>query len=607
MANVGIIPYAEKGDVGNKKPEDVSKCKIVTRGDFVINSMNYGIGSYGWSDYDGVCSPVYIVLKPQNDIVESRFAFRIFENRAFQTFAQSLGNGILEHRCAINWDILKPIGVGVPPMDEQKAILDILDRETGKIDELVAEQRRLMDLLKEKRQAVISHAVTRGLNPAAPLKPSGIEWLGDVPAHWAVKPLKYLMSLTSGGTPSKENLAYWDGTVPWASSKDLKTAELFDTQDHITQKALDDGAADLVPPGSILTVVRGMILLHTFPVVVARVPMAINQDLKAILPTAGVNPDFLAWLLRGSSAEVLSRTDEAGHGTKVLRLESWLAMQVPVPPPEEQTLILATIIERLAELDTLTAEAQRAVDLLQERRTALISAAVTGQIDVRGLATGAQRLAEKLEATMARAVLAAEILTRCAPFRQVRKVRLQKLIHLSEYEGELAEIQGDYERQALGPYDDELMDEVVDELLARRWYEQKKEGDHFIYVPLEKAGEHTAYLSHRGDKFLRVQRVLDLLKSFATNRCERYSTLYAAWNDLLLKGRTPTDDEIIHEASDPQSWHERKGDFAPESWVEALQWMKVNGVIPKGFGVHTRNFRAPRRTFDRSGAQMELL
>ena len=198
MANVGIIPYAEKGDVGNKKPEDLTKCKIVTRGDFVINSMNYGIGSYGLSDYDGVCSPVYIVLKPQNDVVESRFAFRVFQNRAFQTFAQSFGNGILEHRCSINWDILKPIGVSVPPKDEQQAILEFLDRETAKIDELVHEQERLMALLKEKRQAVISHAVTKGLNPTAPMKPSGIEWLGDIPAHWVEYPLRALLALKHG-------------------------------------------------------------------------------------------------------------------------------------------------------------------------------------------------------------------------------------------------------------------------------------------------------------------------------------------------------------------------------------------------------------------------
>jgi type I restriction enzyme S subunit len=198
MANVGVIPYAEKGDIGNKKPEDLSKCKIVTRGDFVINSMNYGIGSYGLSDYDGVCSSVYIVLKPKNDVVESRFAFRIFECRSFQKFAQSFGNGILEHRSAINWGILKSIGAGIPPLEEQQSILEFLDRETLKIDGLVAEQRRLMELLKEKRQAVISHAVTKGLNPDAPMKPSGIEWLGDVPVHWAVVPVAYRYDVQLG-------------------------------------------------------------------------------------------------------------------------------------------------------------------------------------------------------------------------------------------------------------------------------------------------------------------------------------------------------------------------------------------------------------------------
>jgi type I restriction enzyme S subunit len=126
-----------------------------------------------------------------------------------------------------------------------------------------------------------------------------------------------------------------------------------------------------------------MILLHTFPVVTIRVPMAINQDLKAITPEPGINADYLASLLRGASAEVLTRTDEAGHGTKVLRIETWLAMRVPVPPLVEQATIASFLGTELAKFDALTAEAQRAIELLQERRTALISAAVTGQIDVR--------------------------------------------------------------------------------------------------------------------------------------------------------------------------------------------------------------------------------
>jgi type I restriction enzyme S subunit len=279
-----------------------------------------------------------------------------------------------------------------PSLPEQKQIAKFLDHETAKIDLLIEKQQALIALLKEKRQAVISHAVTKGLNPNAKMKDSGVEWLCQVPERWKVKPLKYLMSLTSGGTPSKANLAYWDGAVPWASSKDLKSEELFDTQDHITQKALNDRAAELVPSGSILTVVRGMILQHTFPVVVARVPMAINQDLKSILPASEVDADFLSWLLRGASDVVLSSTDEAGHGTKVLRMETWLAIQVPVPPLKEQAAIVTEVVKGLGQLDTLNADAGKAIELMQERRTALISAAVTGKIDVRDFAPEAQEV-----------------------------------------------------------------------------------------------------------------------------------------------------------------------------------------------------------------------
>ncbi len=217
------------------------------------------------------------------------------------------------------------------------------------------------------------------------MKDSGIEWLGEVPAHWKVAPVKHLVNMTSGGTPSKGNLDYWDGDIPWASSKDLKGEQLSDTEDHITTKAVDDGVADLVPAGSILIVVRGMILIHTFPVVTALVPMAINQDLKALSPCSALDGRYLSWALRGSARETLARVDEAAHGTTVLRMEAWTSMPLPVPPLEEQKQIVDTLIERLRQLDALASEAQHAIDLLRERRTALISATVTGQIDVRNI------------------------------------------------------------------------------------------------------------------------------------------------------------------------------------------------------------------------------
>lgn len=300
----------------------------------------------------------------------------------FGAFCGSEGKATIAHLTA---ETLRRHRFAFPPREEQLNIVVFLNSETAKIDGLIADQQRLVGLLTEKRQAVISHAVTKGLNPDAPMNDSGIEWLGKVPAHWVLTPLKHLVEFRSGGTPSKGDPDYWDGDIPWASAKDMKVETLTDTADHITALAVSKGAASLLPAGTVLVVVRGMILAHTFPVVTAAVPMAINQDLKGLLPRENMSPEYLAWALRGSAVETLRRVDEAGHGTKALRMEEWGGMSIPVPPPKEQKAISRHIQDELSALDALLKDAGAAVNLLQERRTALISAAVTGQIDVRGL------------------------------------------------------------------------------------------------------------------------------------------------------------------------------------------------------------------------------
>jgi len=326
-----------------------------------------------------------IIVRPKPSRTTSDYLHWLFLSSYFRRMGESTMYGAGGQK-RVPDDFVRNLCVAIPPIKEQTAIASFLDTETSKIDGLVGEQRRLIELLKEKRQAVISHAVTKGLNPNAPMKPSGIEWLGDVPEHWKVKPLKYLAAFRSGGTPSKTVPAYWHGDVPWASSKDLKTETLADTIDHITQHALDNDAATLVPAGSVLVVVRGMILLHTFPVVQTLVPMAINQDLKALTPSECIHESYLPWLLRGSTTATFGQIDEAAHGTKVLRMEALTSIELPVPPIDEQLEIAETVTKRLTQIACLVAKAEAAIELLQERRVALISAAVTGKTDVREFA-----------------------------------------------------------------------------------------------------------------------------------------------------------------------------------------------------------------------------
>lgn len=310
--------------------------------------------------------------------------------RFFMRWVQGLNDDLLQVWLkqgatveSIEQDYLSDTLMPVPPVSEREQIAKCLDRETARIDALIEKKTRFIELLREKRQALITHAVTKGLEPNVKMKDSGVEWLGDVPEYWGISPLKYLVRFRSGGTPSQDNLEFWDGDIPWASAKDLKQEVLADTIDHLNQSAIESGAASLVPSGSILVVVRGMILARLFPVVETLAPMAINQDLKALVPSEKLNSRYLAHLLRGSSAESLSRLEEAGHGTKALRMENWVSIELPVPPLHEQLAIIEMLDIQTARLDSLADKTERSINLLKERRSALITAAVTGQIDLR--------------------------------------------------------------------------------------------------------------------------------------------------------------------------------------------------------------------------------
>lgn len=275
--------------------------------------------------------------------------------------------------------------IAIPPDTiEQTTIAAFLDRETGKIDALVAEQRRLMELLKEKRSAVISHAVTKGLNSNAPMKPSGIAWLGDVPAHWEVMSLRRCASsVQTGGTPSTEppSTDLEKGLV-WFTPGDFSDSLFLTTSTRkISSEVVASGEAKVFPPRSVLIVSIGATLGK---VGFAEEASSANQQINAVIPNERIDGYFLAYslLVKAEVMRFLSNASTIGIMNQEKTKDIWVA----VPPTGEQLSISAILDTETAKLDTLTAETQCAINLLQERRTALISAAVTGQIDVRGLA-----------------------------------------------------------------------------------------------------------------------------------------------------------------------------------------------------------------------------
>jgi type I restriction enzyme S subunit len=272
---------------------------------------------------------------------------------------------------------------------EKEKIANFLDHETAKIDTLIEKQQQLIQLLKEKRQAVISHAVTKGLSSLnggsnAKMRDSGVEWLGEVPEHWEIIPLKYLCTFSGGGTPSKDNLSYWtDGDIPWVSPKDMKSFWLSNTQDKITEKAVIESSAKLVEIGALLMVVRSGILQRTIPIAINSVRVALNQDMKALRFNSRMNAEYAANFILGCEQSLLLEWSKEGATVESIEHEYLSNGLFPVPPIEEQILINKKISDRMKVFQNLENNAARGIALLQERRTALISAAVTGKIDVR--------------------------------------------------------------------------------------------------------------------------------------------------------------------------------------------------------------------------------
>jgi len=367
------------------RSEDRSKYKKVEPGDLVYNMMRAWQGGFGTVEVPGMVSPAYVVARPRFPVSTEIIEHQLRTPNAVEEMRR-YSQGVTDFRLRLYWEEFKCLTVAIPSPAEQSAIAAFLDQETGKIDELVAEQRRLMELLKEKRQAVISHAVARGLNPAAPLKPSGIDWLGDVPKHWDVRRVKSVSTFTTSGPRGWSERVVEEGHL-FVQSGDLNDSLQveFATTKRVQVEADAESSRTRLRDGDVVVCITGAKTGNVAVCVSVPEPAYVNQHLCLIRPSEKVQPVFLGVLLKSKIGQTYFELSQYGL-KQGISLEDVREAPVLLPPLAEQAEIVSFLGAQTAKFDNLTAEAQRAIDLLQERRTALISAAVTGQIDVRRLA-----------------------------------------------------------------------------------------------------------------------------------------------------------------------------------------------------------------------------
>lgn len=395
----GDIPWLNSGAVNDRyitEPSEFitregylgSSAKWVPKGALVMALAGQGKtkGMVARLGIDATCNQSMAAIVP-NRRIEARYLYWWLTSNYFNV--RNMAGG--EARDGLNLELLGDIACPVPSGDEQQAIADFLDRETANIDTLVAKKRALIERLKEKRSALISHAVTKGLpleaaraaglDPYPRLKPSGIDWLPDVPKHWETVKLRRRAKRIQTGTtpPTSEERYYEEGTLPWYGPGSFDdNVVLARPVKMLNFSALEDGFARIFAPGATLVVTIGATLGKVSSL---RKPGSCNQQITGIEFAPTVHARFATYQLK--RLEVMLRSIAPSATLPILDQEEIADLWLMLPTIEEQ-LAIASFLDRMtASADHMIERIDSAIERVQEYRTALIIAAVTGQIDVR--------------------------------------------------------------------------------------------------------------------------------------------------------------------------------------------------------------------------------
>ena len=381
----GIIPYDEKGEVGNKSKDDHTQYKVARKGDLVINSMNVIIGSLGVTPYDGYISPAYYAFKPQKGINLAYYNY-LLSLRKVQQSIRCFSKGIMEIRLKISaYDFLS-MPFPFPSLKEQEAIANYLDTATSKIDEAIAQQQKMIDLLNERKQIIINNAVTKGLDPNVKMKPSGVDWIGDIPEHWEVMKTLFALSMPITDGPHETPQLYEEG-VPFVSAEAVSCGNGKIDFDHIRgfiSKAFYDECCKKYKPqvNDIYMIKSGattgkVAIVDTDRVFTIWSPLAVFRCNPSVIYFK-----YMFYVLQSKPYQIQvqlgwSFGTQQNIGTRTLE-----KLMIPVPPIDEQINLASLLAEKIDKVEICIMLAEKQITLLMERKQIIINDVVTGKVKV---------------------------------------------------------------------------------------------------------------------------------------------------------------------------------------------------------------------------------
>lgn len=379
-----LVRTADLSQKGNTSPVYVSKESYT----FLSNSNLFGgeiilpnIGSVG----DVYIVPKdlypYMTLAPNAIMLNTDYnpyLYYYFLSKSGCEAIKNIAQGTTQSK--FNKTELRALKVIIPPQSEQESIVAYLDEKCGSVDKVIAKQERRIALLKELKQSIISEAVTRGIIPDAPLRESGIEWIGKIPAHWEVKKIAHIFkTIGSGTTPSTSNSEYYceDDGMNWLQTGDLTDGEIIETTKHITDKAITDLNLKIYTKKSLVIAMYGA---SVGKLGILKINTAVNQACCVLSNSTEAETMYSFYSLLSAKKHLIALS--VGGGQPNISQDIIKRHKTPVPPLEEQKEIVDYIETKVKPIDQMIAKAVREIELLREYKQSIITEAVTGKIKV---------------------------------------------------------------------------------------------------------------------------------------------------------------------------------------------------------------------------------
>ncbi|WP_438989332.1 restriction endonuclease subunit S [Polaribacter sp.] len=367
VKDVGVIPYSEKGNVGNKTSDNPEKYKRVYPDDLVINPMNVTIGSVGISNYSGCLSNVYMVLKPKIEFYPQYYGY-LFQIKSFQKSLRKISYGIMEIRESINKIEFFGLELPYPPLSEQQQIVSFLDTKTSLIDSLIEKTQRKIELLKEKRTSLINEVVTKGLNPNVKMKDSGVEWIGEIPSHWKITKMKYGVShLSEKGKPEKTDIKISPENV------ESDTGVCFNLYSEHESEGMRFQSGDIL---------LNKLRLYLKKILYTEYDGFSLGEMIVLRTNNKLNNKYFYQLL--FSQGLIDLLDSQSTGIKLPRVSPDVILNTKIvyPPLKEQQKIVEYLDEQTGLIDKTISIEEKRTELLKEYRQSLISEVVIGKLKV---------------------------------------------------------------------------------------------------------------------------------------------------------------------------------------------------------------------------------